>query len=473
MIVRQNNIYAQIVDCTPQERKLATALMTFPVEGAHFTRAYKRGVWDGKKRLVNYRGVFPAGWVGPLRTHLAEHKHRLEVVLDLPAPIPDIKPFYDLKDIELYDFQREAVEAMLREQRGVLKAATSSGKTETAIAAIASVMGHGRRPPYRGLWVTHTKDLMRQTIERIGKRAPWVKTGQWGDNVKSPNLMTVAIVNSVSRALKKKDGDVTRWLAEMDFVVFDEAHLGSSPSLQLVAEACTGASFRWGLSATPGLGKDLDNAQLISITGNIIYEISAAMLVERGLVAEPHIMFLRHGAKPLPAELDWNKAYLLGIVENKARNIAVCKAAIRAANKGFPTLVLVVQKKHGITLARALSQFLPTEYLSGDDSLERRVAAVKRFREGDSHILVATTIMDVGVDIPIIGAQVLAGGMESSVRTYQRIGRGMRKKDGKSKVFVFDFVDTHQRYLHKHYRKRYGDCVAEKGYVVYGEKNGA
>ena len=63
--------------------------------------------------------------------------------------------------------------------------------------------------------------------------------------------------------------------------------------------------------------------------------------------------------------------------------------------------------------------------------------------------------MDEGVDIPSVGAVVLAGGMKSRIKFIQRIGRGSRrKKVGPNYVYVLDFWDGDHVYLRSHSKKR-------------------
>jgi len=89
--------------------------------------------------------------------------------------------------------QRAAVDDVLKKDFGVLNAATGSGKTVMALAAVAA-----RRQPT--LVIVHNKELLNQWIERIGRflaiPAPEVGIIGGGKN-KIGERITVAIVNSL------------------------------------------------------------------------------------------------------------------------------------------------------------------------------------------------------------------------------------------------------------------------------------
>lgn len=73
-----------------------------------------------------------------------------------------LKPFKRLdyhSGINLRDYQKKAVEAAMRFKNGVLVMPCGAGKTQTALQLIASVGG-------RALWLTHTGDLLKQSLER-------------------------------------------------------------------------------------------------------------------------------------------------------------------------------------------------------------------------------------------------------------------------------------------------------------------
>ena len=95
--------------------------------------------------------------------------------------------------------------------------------------------------------------------------------------------------------------------------------------------------------------------------------------------------------------------------------------------------------------------------LSGKDSSDTREEAKQRLEDGEINCIVASTIFDIGVDLPSLSGLIIAGGGKSSVRACQRIGRVIRKHSGKEYSAVIDFQDqapflkTHSKIRHKIY----------------------
>jgi superfamily II DNA or RNA helicase len=74
-----------------------------------------------------------------------------------------------------------------------------------------------------------------------------------------------------------------------------------------------------------------------------------------------------------------------------------------------------------------------------------------RLKSGATQVLIGSTILDVGVDVPAVGMVILAGGGKAEVGTRQRIGRGLRAKQSAPNVcFVVDFADDANRTLMEH-----------------------
>ena len=81
-------------------------------------------------------------------------------------------------------------------------------------------------------------------------------------------------------------------------------------------------------------------------------------------------------------------------------------------------------------------------------------------------MLIGSTILDVGVDVPSVGMIVLAGGGKAEVATRQRIGRGLRrKKAGPNVAFIIDFADDHNMHLKSHYFERRAIVTGTPGFA--------
>jgi superfamily II DNA or RNA helicase len=94
--------------------------------------------------------------------------------------------------------------------------------------------------------------------------------------------------------------------------------------------------------------------------------------------------------------------------------------------------------------------FMPHKFIHGDTPIEERTDAIQDFKNGVFKVLITSSILDQGVDIPNIDVLVFAAAGKSYIRAIQRVGRGLRINEGKDKLTVIDFCDKTHRYLAKH-----------------------
>ena len=112
------------------------------------------------------------------------------------------------------------------------------------------------------------------------------------------------------------------------------------------------------------------------------------------------------------------------------------------------------------------SSGLEAFFTNGTLTTEVREKVLQDMKEGTLKILIATSILDEGVDISGINAIWLGAGGKSLRQTLQRVGRGLRKKADGSGLTVYDFLDYCHPYLTKHSLARYKIYKAEGFEVV-------
>ena len=98
---------------------------------------------------------------------------------------------------------------------------------------------------------------------------------------------------------------------------------------------------------------------------------------------------------------------------------------------------------------------LRVDFIYGESSQKVRQAKLQSLAAGKIDILIGSTILDVGVDVPSVGAVILAGGGKAEVEMRQRVGRGLRAKKNQANVcFISDFIDCSNKYLMSHSYER-------------------
>lgn len=267
-------------------------------------------------------------------------------------------------------------------------------------------------------------------------------------------------------ALREK---TIRLLEYFQFIILEEAHEASSNSFYQVMKYARNAHYRLALTATPFMKADAEaNMRLMACVGSVGIRISEKMLIDRGILATPYFKYAHAGNPPkLFRSTGWQRAYKLGIVENDHRNEAICQEAARAVAHGLTVMVLVQRSSHGERLKKQMSDFgLRVNFIYGKHDQERRKRALNKLGDGSLDVLIGSTILDVGVDVPAVGMIIMAGGGKAEVGTRQRIGRGLRaKKNGANVCYIVDFDDLANRHLSQHAQTRRAIVEATEGFV--------
>lgn len=276
----------------------------------------------------------------------------------------------------------------------------------------------------------------------------------------SPKLDRTEIEAKVERHNRLRDG-TAKILERFELVIAEEAHEISGDGFFNVMAACRSAHYRLALTATPFMKDDAEaNMRLLASCGPVAIRITEKMLIDRGILAKPYFKVLKLDAEKKPKGLGnstpWQRAYTLGIVNNDDRNRRICAEVLRARRYGLNALMLVQHKAHGHVLVAMLTRAgLRVEFIDGDSSQPERQAALNALAGGGLDVLVGSTILDVGVDVPALGMVVLAGGGKAEVAMRQRIGRGLReKKKGPNVALVVDVYDEHNNHLRGHSAER-------------------
>ncbi len=183
----------------------------------------------------------------------------------------------------------------------------------------------------------------------------------------------------------------------------------------------------------------------------------------------PHIYFLK---TPKPAialkdQQDYQKVYKELVVNNKERNEEIFKVVDQAWERHEHILILVHQIEHGqILLDRFEKAGMLAEYISGSSTLDQRKEIIRRFSNKVRAILIGSSVLDEGVDIPEITTLVNAGGGKSSARYYQKIGRAIRPCGDKKRAIVIDFLDSDIKYMNRHAQERLRIIRTESLYKI-------
>lgn len=439
--------------------KLITKLLSYYVNGYENFESYKKGKWDGKSTMYNWeKRMFPSGFNDMVKLALVERGYNVtHIRKQLPAPMGSMpKSLGGFTYTERYDYQWKNLQVLEKRGSYIAHMATGAGKSFASALAIYRI----NRPT---LILTKRQPLMyqfKQNLEKFG-----FDCGLVGDNkFDLDKHVTIAMVQTLNARIELGDNpteeqiklkeETLKFLSTVEFIIGEEAHEISHNAYWNVMRFCTNAYYRIGLTATPFMKTNNENnMKLLGAFGPLGISVDEKLLIDRGILAKPIIRFTSY---PKPENLrftsNYEKAVTEGISHAEPRNKVIVDECVKAASKKLSTLILVQRKLHGNMLKMMLKkEGIRVEFIWGESGAEEREEALSKLTSGKIDVLIGSTILDVGVDVPAIGLVILAGGGKDEVAIRQRIGRGLRAKSkGPNVCFIMEFMDEHNKHLNDH-----------------------
>jgi superfamily II DNA or RNA helicase len=408
-------------------------------------------------------GSFPTGLVPSVESACSDMGYDVDITDHRPTISPRVSNF-SLEGVRMeddYAYQIDACHKMVEKKQGILKIATNGGKTEIA-CGVTKYLG------LNTLFVVTTRELLYQARQRFQRRLglDTSAVGIVGDGHFSPGtFITIATVDTLESRINTQE--VQDLIQQTEVLFLDECHHVGSESWYTVSVLCP-AHYRFGLSGTPLDRTDGANLRLIAACGPVIYEVTNKELVERGISAKAEIIFDQITRPTLKKGIRYPTAYKQGVSENPELLNRVIEWTKIFKDQSISTLILVEEISQGKLLDDMLwtqtdGEFIPHQFIYGEENTTIRQKALQDFASGSLPVLIASTILDEGVDVPTIDALILAGSRKSRIRTMQRLGRGLRGK----KLIVVEFANYCHKYLIKHSMKRLDDYKAEDCFGIH------
>jgi superfamily II DNA or RNA helicase len=440
----KGNVYTKIDKkrITGPEVKSLHEILSVKIPGYYFSRKYKMGRWDGYKHFFNrLTGSFYSGLLGYVIPKLS-HDY---FVVDERTPVPSRNNSLSLNGIELRDYQTRMIQDALRHERGIISAPPNAGKTEIA-CGIIQVLG------LPAVFLTHRITLLDQTKSRFEKRLG-IEAGIFG--AKQRVFKDINVMSIVSVYKELDNPEILNILKQSPVVISDECHRVSGNMWATILQKCP-AFYRYGLSATALMRDEVSNMIVRGMTGDEITSVTNQELTEWGISAEASVYLFdmnRFGIGPvLSRRHTFDDAYDTGIVNNPQRNTLIVDSARHFLAMGKSVFIIVHRIEHGRILSEIFRRVgLEVPFISGEENLDFIKSRLKEFEKRTLKCLVSSSISDEGLDIPSMDVLILGVGNKSALKTIQRVGRGLRKKDiGENVVSIIDFIDRCSPYLYRH-----------------------
>ena len=345
--------------------------------------------------------------------------------------------------------QVSAARALAQHDTGVLSAATAFGKTVVAAWLIAQ----------RGvntLVLVHREQLLRQWIERLSEFLDVGKDRLGSLSGRRKRLSGVVDVALIPSLVRK--GEVDDRVAEYGFVIVDECHHVPARSFELVVSRAK-AKYLTGLTATV-TRKDGHHPILFLHCGPIRHRAERPVqAVGRGpsrrVIVRP-TGFLPRGDPEADPRMEYQR--LCGqLLEDDARNAAICQDVLEEVRDGRAPLVLSERVDHLTELAdRLAATELDVVALRGGMTPRALSSAIARIGgDRESQVVLATgRFVGEGFDQPHLDTLFLTMPVSWHGTVAQYVGRLYRLHEGKHEVRVFDYADLDVPMLGRMFERR-------------------
>lgn len=446
--------------------------------------------WDGRVVHVEWDKtndalIFDNGWVPVVADYVENLGFKVEQqdtrpMLDLSGPTKVQMHF----DLQLYECQAEAVQHILGKLYDVgccmYQLPTGVGKSIVSLKLIEQLK-------VKTIVLVNRRDLMYQWI-RVFKEKLGVDAGQVGDSVYNPQEITVATVQSLWNYLKEagaqkasndglSDDMITKFIdsgeVEKDYapvapelfkqfslVILDEVHIGAADTFLIDLQSFT-AKYFLGQSATTWRS-DRMHPLLWGVFQKPDFERNINDAIALGHIVGPEIRVVEgititdDELEDIPKAKRYNYV-LKQIKESHDRNLIIAQTTRDAPH---PCLVFTTQTSHQAAMKAVMKEIgLHPVVVNGSSKMDYRKAILQEMTDRKRHadIVLGNIIWDEGVDAPGIMAGVLAMPGRSDVKIIQRIGRMLRKLEGKSKAVIY-YIRDHGQYVDDYYDVFAGIC---------------
>lgn len=364
-------------------------------------------------------------------------------------------------EMEPYPHQSEALAAWkLAGRKGVVVLPTAAGKTYLAQLAMQAT-------PRNTLILVPTLDLMHQWYAHLVAAFPDAEVGLLGGGSRDRTAILVATYDSAAIHAEALGNRYA-------LLIFDECHHLPTEFYRVIAEYAI-APYRLGLTATPERS-DGKHGDLDILIGQTVLRKTAEELAGKALAQHEVIPikvklsqqerdryselikirndFLKSEKIQLGSLEGWQRFVMVSarspagrramLAHREAREIALCTdGKVRILEdllaEHFPERILIFTADNA-TVYRISQEFL-LPAITHQTPVKERHEILTRFREGDYKTLVASHVLNEGVDVPAASIAIILSGTGSQREFIQRLGRVLRKgNDNNKRALLYEVV---------------------------------
>lgn len=418
------------------------------IDNPEYYRLERMGKWTGNTpqtiKLYEYHNTYidqilllPFGCISDIwKMH--------PIIDDWTIGIKPIEKIGYNSKINLYGYQEQAVQAVLKKKNGILVMPCGAGKTQTGLEIISRIGG-------KALWLTHTQDLLNQSKKRA--ESVLEIDGTFGTITAGKADVGTHITFATVQTLSKLD--LSEYCNEFDVIVVDECqHCAGTP--QRVTQfykvmASLSARYKIGLTATPKRADGLEKT-MFALLGDVIHTVSRDDVSHTTCPIKVKKIYTGFQIDTDDFTDDNGVLKYNEIVDCLTEDTDRMQFVADTVNRYRDGEMMILANR--VAYLQRLSEKLNCKSicLSGmGNSIkdkEERKQVLKKLNDGEIDCVLATyQLAKEGLDVPNLKYVVFATPEKDETTVIQSAGRVGRKADGKTHGTVLDFVDDVGMYL--------------------------
>lgn len=408
-----------------------------------------------------------------LRTEQRPYSLSSRTILPLALTHPRIPP-----ELTLRDYQLDAIDAWFENRcQGLLEMATGTGKTRTALSAMARFYERERRlaviiaVPYQHLvdqWMEDAKEFGLHPVLAYKKKADWLN--RLHQQVLEFSRQDRKVISVITTHTTFIDDDFQKAIGKLhssSLLIADEVHhLGAERSRMALPESI---QARLALSATPDRWfDDIGSAALRRYFGDTVFQFTLSDAIRRGILVPyiyyPQLIELTHDEMSEYQLLSDQISRLAAILRTKPdegleqrleRLLMQRSRLLNSASEKLTALRSLISEtpnSHHTLFYCSPEQIDEVCHIVGWEAGWRinrftaeepnnvRQQLLEDFDNQNIQALVAMKCLDEGVDVPNTRTAYILASSSNPREFIQRRGRVLRRAPDKNEATIYDFI---------------------------------
>jgi superfamily II DNA or RNA helicase len=348
----------------------------------------------------------------------------------------------DKKIIKANEMQIQALQNLINlrkagKKKALLVSATGTGKTFLSAFDVIEVN------PKRMLFLVHRKNIAQKAMESYAAILPVKKSmGLYSGsskNFEADYIFSTVQTFSRDEHLKKFKTDY------FDYIVIDESHRAIAGSYQKILSHFN-PKFLLGMTATPERTDGMDIFSLFD------YNIASEIRLHDALANDMLVPFHYYGISDIVVNGNYldESATILELNRIDRVNHIIKNLELFGTDDGvIRGLIFCRRNEECKYLSEEFNKRgYKTIALNDLSDPEVRSKAIDQLEADDPDIkldyIFTVDIFNEGIDIPRVNQIVMLRPTKSAIIFVQQLGRGLRKREGKSYLTVIDFIGNYQ-----------------------------